>query len=175
MTGSPWSARLTSDHLDALRRLVEVIPGAFEPHPTARTAHYMLARALADIPDFDDASISAIVAAHPLLWEGADDDCEQTLAVALERTLQAPLSSEYLRAMLAGAVLRSHEILCRLEQADTRALTFKPAVVEAQRRDAEMTMRAFSAWERAAGFAPPRDHDDRLRGQRSTSAENRQP
>lgn len=176
MSASPWSARLASDRLDALRRLVTVRPDAYEPHPTAQTAHYMLARALADIPDFDEASISAIVATLPLLWEGADEDGDRTLAMALARTLQASLSSEYVRAMLAGAVIRSHETLSRMEQADTQALAFGSAEVETQRRDAAMTMRAFCAWELAAGFAPPGGTDDWWGGRRpAVPPENDQP
>ncbi|WP_156996597.1 hypothetical protein [Knoellia aerolata] len=115
----------------------------------------MLARTLADITDLDEASITAIVATLRSLWDDADNGSEQTLPLALERTLQAPLNGAYIHAMLAGAVLRSHETLTRMQEADSAATGFTPAQVEAQRRDAAMTIRAFCAWERATGFAPP--------------------
>ena len=145
----PWSEALDPDRLNSLRLLVALHPRDAEVHDTAKTAHLVLARVLADMGDLDEAAIASILAAATPLTVGAPEyDGPYTLSSALNRTLRAKIDPRLVLATLAGAVLRSHETLQTMERAGEGSGGYSRRHMEGQRRDAAMTLRAFRAWER---------------------------
>ncbi|TPG17181.1 hypothetical protein [Pedococcus bigeumensis] len=175
MTRTPWSALLDPERLDTLRLLIALNPADSEAHDTARTAHLVLSRVLADMTDIEEASITAIIAAARASTGVEDDSNGLTLSGALEGTLRATLDHRLVLAMLAGAVLRSHDNLARMEGVGTGPGGYHKAQIDGQRRDAAMTLRAFRAWERVVDQPANLDHGYGAANSASSGVEVGQP
>lgn len=150
-SGEPWSDTLDPDRVRALRLLIALHPKDAQKHETAKTAQLHLSRILADERDFDEAAITAVLAAataQPAEFEHAGS-C--TLSQALNRTLSAKLEHRLVLAILAGAAVRSRETLDHMLEMGTGTHGYHPQQIESQRKDAATMLRAFTAWEGLTG------------------------
>lgn len=146
MKPEPWSAALDPGRLDRIRSLIALHPANKGDHDTSRLAHLHLSRLLADMADLDEAAITAVMAA--VTAGSSEDEGPCGLVAALDATWRMRLDRRYVLACLASATLRAHNLVNHMERAGGGTSGYHPSQLEAQRRDAAMTLRAFRAWER---------------------------
>ena len=148
----PWTEVFDPERLDGIRTMIALHPANTGQHDTSRLAHLHLSRLLADMGDIDEAAITAVVAAATAGSIADEGPC--SLSSALERTWRMRLNQRYVLACLASAVLRSNDRLHRMERTRAGTSMYPRKQVEAQRRDAQMTLHAFHSWERITTGRP---------------------